>query len=508
MEQCPDNLTWISDRDPGPQTGPEFIEPAQPAIPLLDQARNLRPDRRCRRSPAASSRWATSTTTGPPTARRTRSSACRRNFIVDAILDPDAPSLDRNRDRVVPADRTRDARPVATSPAEVVEGGDAASRQASDRILVASRVPGAALVSYEPKAARDRRSIVGRRGVAGPLPRPHRRPAGREDRARRRPRGLARGQRLRGHADGRRRPATAARSSARSGVEREPAAGDRQQHHAGQLAAEQRRVLAARPERIGRDRPASPIDRTRRGPPARPRRGPARAIDRQRRRAPAPDRRSAPRSPAASVIEPGVDRREHDAQRRLDAADPVRRQPELDVLVDLRVRRVVGRDRVRGPVEQRLAAGGRVGDGDRSGGLTRSDVAYGAATSARAVGPRVAAAPPTPSAARRRATRRSARGGAASRRRSRAGPRAFARRTRSSAPAVERCVRCRRAPRARRGRRRRGSRGRGRRPPPRPRPASPAGPSTVATKPSFASAPAVSDASSGWSTIGSPSAPA
>ena len=53
-------------------------------------------------------------------------------------------------------------------------------------------------------------------------------------------------------------------------------------------------------------------------------------------------------------------------------------------------------------------------------------------------------------------------------------PAAFARRTRSSAPAVERCVRWRRAPRARRGRRRRGSRGRGRRPPPRPRRASPA----------------------------------
>ena len=39
MAVCPDNLAWISDQDPGPQTGPDFVEPAQPAIELL-----IRPD--------------------------------------------------------------------------------------------------------------------------------------------------------------------------------------------------------------------------------------------------------------------------------------------------------------------------------------------------------------------------------------------------------------------------------------------------------------------------------
>ena len=62
--------------------------------------------------------------------------------------------------------------------------------------------------------------------------------------------------------------------------------------------------------------------------------------------------------------------------------------------------------------------------------------------------------------------------------------------------------------RVRRGRRPRGSPGRERPPSPRPPPASRADPRTVATSPSFASAPSVWVASSGWSTIGSPRAPA
>ena len=49
--------------------------------------------------------------------------------------------------------------------------------------------------------------------------------------------------------------------------------------------------------------------------------------------------------------DPGIDRRQHDPDRRLDPADPVRRPAELDVLVDLGVRRVVGRDGVRGAVD-------------------------------------------------------------------------------------------------------------------------------------------------------------
>ena len=53
-------------------------------------------------------------------------------------------------------------------------------------------------------------------------------------------------------------------------------------------------------------------------------------------------------------------------------ADPVRGQPELDVLVDRRVRRVVGRDRVGGAVDEGRQARRGVRRRERSGGLTRS----------------------------------------------------------------------------------------------------------------------------------------
>ena len=50
---------------------------------------------------------------------------------------------------------------------------------------------------------------------------------------------------------------------------------------------------------------------------------------------------------------PGIDRRQQDAQRRLDAADAVCRLAEFDRLVDLGVRRVVSGDGVGGAVEDR-----------------------------------------------------------------------------------------------------------------------------------------------------------
>ena len=127
--------------------------------------------------------------------------------------------------------------------------------------------------------------------------------------------------------------------------------------------------------RARRSSPSSArIDRRRRGRPARPR--PGRATD--------PITAAGPTVSAAiaraSVGLAGVDRGEHESERRLDAADAVRREPELDRLVDLRVRRVVGGDRVRRPVGEGGEARQGRPIGVRSGGLTRSDVAYGAAT--------------------------------------------------------------------------------------------------------------------------------
>ena len=75
--------------------------------------------------------------------------ACRRNFIVDAILDPDAPALDRT---AIDGRQIEPGMQSSTPPAQVVAGVTEIPAGA-DRILVASRVPGAALGSYEPKAA-------------------------------------------------------------------------------------------------------------------------------------------------------------------------------------------------------------------------------------------------------------------------------------------------------------------------------------------------------------------
>ena len=143
-------------------------------------------------------------------------------------------------------------------------------------------------------------------------------------------------------------------------------------------------------------RPASPSsarsDRTRRGRRAHPRRGrPARP---RRDRAPEHRRRAGrQRLDRAKQRQPaGVDRGQQHAERRLDAADPVRR---------LRRTRPPCRPRCAGAwsvamasaVPSRSAARqAAASSGARSGGFTRSDDAYGAATIAPSR-PRVAADP-------------------------------------------------------------------------------------------------------------------
>ena len=101
-----------------------------------------------------------------------------------------------------------------------------------------------------------------------------------------------------------------------------------------------------------RDRPGAPSDRRPRGPPARLR--PARptrsaAIDRRGPRAGPVVSASMARASGSCPASTAARSR---PERRLDAADPVRRQPELDRLVDLGVRRVVRGDRVGRAVAQ------------------------------------------------------------------------------------------------------------------------------------------------------------
>ena len=90
--------------------------PARDRAP--DPARYVRPDRRCRRSPAASSRWATSTTTGQPTARPSRSRRAGATSSSTRSSTPTRPHLDRNAIESFRLDPG--ARPVATA-AEVVK---------------------------------------------------------------------------------------------------------------------------------------------------------------------------------------------------------------------------------------------------------------------------------------------------------------------------------------------------------------------------------------------------
>ena len=85
--------------------------------------------------------------------------------------------------------------------------------------------------------------------------------------------------------------------------------------------------------------------------------------------APSTSPRAAPRRPGRAAEDPGragrerldrpgqgqparADGREEHPERRLDAADPVRGEAELGLLVDLGVRGVVGRDRVGRPVDE------------------------------------------------------------------------------------------------------------------------------------------------------------
>src|SRR4029078_4219967 len=118
MEQCPDNRTWISDADPGPQTGPEFIQPKDPAFPLLIRRDTYaqiplppQPGRVIAMGHFDDHRAADC----PPE----KVDTCRRNFVVNAILDPIAPPLDRS---AIDGRQIESGMQSSASPAQVVEG--------------------------------------------------------------------------------------------------------------------------------------------------------------------------------------------------------------------------------------------------------------------------------------------------------------------------------------------------------------------------------------------------
>ena len=148
--RCGDNITWMSDADPGPQTGPGFQPPAQPALQLL-----IRPDTYAQ-------------VPLPPQPGRVivlghfddhRSGDCppeddcRHNFLVDAILDPDAPSLDRN---AIDGRQIESGLRTMLTPQNAVQAATGLPPGA-DRIVVASPVSGKAIGGFEPRQPRSRR---------------------------------------------------------------------------------------------------------------------------------------------------------------------------------------------------------------------------------------------------------------------------------------------------------------------------------------------------------------
>ena len=190
----------------------------------------------------------------------------------------------------------------------------------------------------------------------------------------------------------------------------DPAAGDGQEHAAGEVAAEQRRVLALRGEGAGLDPPRAPSGRTRRGRPGGPRRGragPGRRVPDPRGRA--PGRWSAPRSPSRA----GAGRRPPPRGATPSAVSipliPFAASPNSTALSTS----VCGAWSVAmasAVPSARAARQAAASAAERSGGLTRSAGSNGGAGSRRPAtgrGPRRRRrAPPSSSAAPRRSTRR------------------------------------------------------------------------------------------------------
>jgi hypothetical protein len=145
---CGDNIRWISDGYPEAATTGPFAQPPPPALQLLVRQETyaqipLPPqpaqvivmghfdDHRAAACPPG------------------QFDVCRQNFVVDAILDPEAPAIDRDAINALRLDP--DAHPTA-SPAEVARAATGRSRGA-DFVLVVSALRGETIGQFEPAAA-------------------------------------------------------------------------------------------------------------------------------------------------------------------------------------------------------------------------------------------------------------------------------------------------------------------------------------------------------------------
>lgn len=150
LDQCPSTLTWLSDRKPPPVAGPEFLRPDGPAINLVIPPESVslarlgtKPmqvavlghfdDRRAALCPSGLVQ------------------RCRRNFIVDAILDPGRLALDATLATTVHPAPSRTPKGTASWAA------DAAGLPESDRairLISAFPIAVTALGALEPDLAR------------------------------------------------------------------------------------------------------------------------------------------------------------------------------------------------------------------------------------------------------------------------------------------------------------------------------------------------------------------
>jgi hypothetical protein len=141
--QCPGSFTWISDRQPAPTVYNEFAQPAGPAFNLLIQPETIRAVDIYRPDPIRiialghfdDHRSATCLVIPDE---------CRKNFIVDAIVDP----AERRIDRTIVIGRVDPSvRPVLT-PAEAL--GRMGLTATDPRLVVAFAVRVGALQEIEP----------------------------------------------------------------------------------------------------------------------------------------------------------------------------------------------------------------------------------------------------------------------------------------------------------------------------------------------------------------------
>jgi len=149
LDQCPDGFTQLAERDPGPPAGPEFLQPDSPSIPLLVRRETYRQVQvgDVPRAVIVLGHFDDHRSAACPTGQVDQ---CRHNFLVDAILHPDAPGIDRNAIESTRPDP--DVRPVA-SVEDVERAMPLRGPRGADFVIAAFAVSGRAIVSYEPRAA-------------------------------------------------------------------------------------------------------------------------------------------------------------------------------------------------------------------------------------------------------------------------------------------------------------------------------------------------------------------